>query len=98
MPTENDKPKATPVAAPAAPDTRDARIKSLEDEVTKLQNKLDAANKKLKEKAPAAPTGNYCVLNGKTYEVERTVEAKFATDEARKGYIDLDAELVVLKR
>ena len=86
MPTENDKPSS----AGLAPDPRDAEIAGLKQQVTDLEKKLKAK--------VAGPAGSYCVLDGKTYQVERTVTAKFATDEARKGFIDMDAELVVLKR
>ncbi len=91
MPNENDK----PVTAPAVPDPRDAQVAALEATVKDLQEKLA---KKPKEKAAAAPEGDYVVLKGKTYEIERTVEAKFATDEWRKGYLADDAELIVIKR
>ncbi len=74
-----------------APDTRDAQIADLKKQVEDLE-------KKLKAKTPAPPAKDYCVLGGKTYDVAGTVSAKFATDEARKGNYDLDAELVILKR
>jgi predicted nucleic acid-binding Zn-ribbon protein len=113
MPTENDKTNAPAVTeAEKALDAKLAETKAaakdeakeLRAENAQLKKDLEIANKriaaiekKLKE-AGAAPSGDYVVLRGKTHLIERTVEARFATDEARKGYIDLDAELIVLKR
>lgn len=93
MSNENTKPATVAAPVVAAP-VADPRIAQLQAQVDKLQAELDAnlAN------ATSAPTGDYVVLKGKTYAVERTVEAKFASDEWRKGYIDTDEELVVLKR
>jgi hypothetical protein len=93
MPTEND-PKAAPAAPTApAPDRRDQEIASLKKQVEELEKKLKA-----KPPAASAPSGDYCVLGGKTYQVDRLVPARFATDEGRKGHLELDSDLVVLKR
>ncbi len=88
MPTENEKPTAPP-AAPV-PDPRDAEITALKKQVEDLEKKLKTRN--------TVPAGDYCVLGGKTYQVAGTVSARFATDEGRKGHIDLDSDLVILKR
>jgi hypothetical protein len=75
------------------PDDRDAKIVDLQKQVETLTADLADANAKLKKKAAAAVADNCAVLDGKTYQIEKTVMARFATDEARKGHIDLDSEL-----
>ncbi len=102
MPTENEKPSAAPAAT--VPDTRDAEIAKLKLQLEQtgkendaLAQDLEAARKKLKERN-TVPAGDYCVLKGKTYQIAGTVPCKFATDEGRKGHIDLEADLVILKR
>jgi len=95
MPNENDKTPVVPAApaTPAAPDTRDAQIADLEKQVAELKNKL----KGKPSTQTVAPAGDYCVLSGKTYEVAGTVSCRYATDEGRKGHIDIDSELVIVK-
>lgn len=68
--------------------------------IEKLEKKVADLQEKLKAKAPVAslPSGDYCVLGGKTYYIAGTVPARFATDEGRKGHIGLDDDLVILKR
>lgn len=106
MPTENDKPAAA-AATTATVDTITPELKELRAENAQLKKDLEAANKrvdaiekKLKEKGPAAPAGDHCVLGGKTFQVDRVISAKFAGDEGRKGNLPqgIDTELVVLKR
>lgn len=102
MPTENEKPAAPPAAVP---DPRDAEITKLKQQLSDVEKEnaalaqdLDSARKELKKKGPAAPTGDYVVLRGKTYGIRRTVECKYAADEARRGHdVELESELVVLK-
>jgi hypothetical protein len=69
-------------------------IASLRQEVDSLKAQLES----LTTEKSLRPTGDYCVLGGKTYRVAGTVSAKFATDEARKGNFDLDTDLAILKR
>lgn len=103
MPTDTDN--------TSVPDPRDALIEklkqdnaNLEQENDGLAESLNAAREELKAakaKQPqrdTVPAGDYCVLGGKTYQVAGTVPCKFATDEGRKGNIDFDSDLVVLKR
>lgn len=92
MPNENDK---TPPVQPAAvaPDTSDAQIADLKKQVADLEKKLLSSSSKAK-----VPSGDYCFLGGVAYPVAGTVTCRFATDEGRKGHIDLDEELIVVKR
>lgn len=103
MPTETDKPNTTPPAAVADP--RDAEIAGLRQELSNLSKEnaalaqdLEDARKKLKQRntVPAAPSGDYCVLNGKTYQVLGTVTTRFASDHGRKNNSE-DEELVIIK-
>lgn len=102
MPNETVKPAAV------TPDPRDVRIAELEKEVEALSNDLkkvdeahtqavDNLEKKLKS-AKSAPQGDCVFLGGKTFAIERTVLASQASDDARKGFLDADAELIVVKR
>lgn len=111
MPTENDT-KTTPTGDESTKDldkkladlasekkasTKD-ELKDLRDQISALKRENAELKKhQLKSSASDVPDTDYVVLRGKRYGIERTVEAKFATDEARKGYIDMHAELVVLK-
>jgi len=100
MPTEN-------TTTVTAPDSRDAEIKKLKQDLenlgkenTALAQDLAEAKKQLKAKpaaAAAAPAGDYCVLGGKTYRVAGTIATRFASDHGRKNNTE-DEELVILKR
>jgi hypothetical protein len=68
----------------------EAQIKNLEAKIAGLEEKLLSF--------PVVPDGDYCVLGGQTYTVAGTVCCRFATDEGRKGHIELDSDLVILKR
>lgn len=105
MPTDT-KTTAEPTAP--TPDPRDALIAQLQQQVADALADVENADATIEEleaqlkeakmtKAVALPATDYAVIGGKTYHVERTVEAKFATDEARKGYIEMGATLAVLK-
>lgn len=108
MPTENDKTN-TPTAEKALEEKLAAKVaetkaaskdelKGLRAENADLKRRIAELEKAGEAEAEAGEADNYVVLRGKRYDIERTVEARFASDEARKGYIDLEAELVVLKR
>lgn len=95
MPTENKK--------DAPVDDRDAKIADLTQQVESLTNAnatltQELADAKAKKRGAPVPSGNYAVVDGKTIEIEKVVEAKYASDEARKGFIDMDAQLLVPKR
>jgi hypothetical protein len=92
MPNENDTKPAAPAAPAPVADPRDAQLADLVKQVAHLKERL-------KEKPRnTVPAGDYCVLGGKTYEVLGTVATRHATDEGRKGNIDLEGELVIVKR
>lgn len=98
MPNETDTKTGTAAstttpAPAAAPDTRDAKIADLKKQV----DALTVENASLKAR-PKAPAGDHCVLGGKTYDVAGLVAVRDATDEGRKGNIDLEGSLVILKR
>ena len=78
-------------------DEIDGQNESLTKQVAELQEKLAKATK-TKGAAPT-PTGDYAVIKGKTYVVDGTVSARFATDEGRKGHLPdgLETELAILK-
>lgn len=94
MQMTNEKKIDTVAVQPDNKAVEKTEIALLRQEIDSLRTKLDSLTA---EKA-LRPTGDYCVLGGKTFKVVGTVGAKFATDEARKGNLDLDAELVILKR
>ncbi len=94
MPNENDTKTATPTAS--AVDPRDLQLADLERKIDALKAENTAL--KAKPRAAAAPAGDYCVLSGKTYTVSGLVSVREATDQGRKGYIDLESDLVILKR
>lgn len=105
MPTENDTPNE-----PSAEDLlqlRDDEIRRCHEEISSLTKENDALAQDLdslrdelkKAKAApraAAPSGDYCVLKGKTYEVLGTVTTRFASEEGRKNNTE-DQELVIIK-
>ncbi len=50
------------------------------------------------QRPSSAPSGDVVVLDGKTWEIRRTVMAKHASDEVKKGHIEEDCTLVVIDR
>ncbi len=85
-------------------DPRDAKIQELEaalKELTKAGLQLTAeladARRKLKA-AKSAPLGDTVTLGRDVYAVKRTVMAKDALDEVKKGHIEGDCTLVVIDR
>lgn len=92
MPTDN-KETAPAVAQNAIPDARDKRITELEGQVAKLTEQLAASSKKAK-----LPTGVAILEDGKQLKIIRTVQAKFALDEVKKGFLEEDLDLIVTER
>jgi predicted nucleic acid-binding Zn-ribbon protein len=102
MPTENDKTKASADVKVSETRTRD-EAKELKIENAKLRSDLEMANERivaLEQKLKEIPSGmDYAFLNGRIYQIAGVVEARFATDEARKGHLPngLETELIILK-
>lgn len=75
-----------------------ARIKELEKELQAANKKVTELEKKAKDtKAPAAQDG-VVHLDGKSWKIHRTVRAKNALEEVKRGYIPEDASLIVTDR
>lgn len=90
----NEPEKKTDVTTAAAPvDKKGSELAALRQEVESLKSQLESLNA---EKA-LSPTGDYAVVGGKTLRVIGTVKPKFATDEARKGNIDFEDDLLIVK-
>lgn len=75
----------------------DTNRSNLEAEVSTLKQKVAELEKKAKH-TKAAPTGDVVFLDGKSWPVKRTVEAKFALDEVKKGNIEEHLTLVVIDK
>lgn len=97
-----------PTEITPTPDPRDEQIKQLQQDkdalmqdVINLEKENDALTQDLEDakkaaKKGATPSGDYCVLKGKTYQVLGTVTTRFASEEGRKNNTE-DQELVVIK-
>lgn len=72
-----------------------SEIQMLMKKLKEAETRATDAEKRLKL-AKSAPTGDVVVLGGKTWAVKGTVQAKFALDEVKKGFILEDATLVIL--
>lgn len=110
MPTDNKKAadkSAVTSNAETTVQAIDPRIAELEAEVRDLRQQLESSradvkmlrDKKQKEVQVQAPVPMTAVLaDGRTVKVLRTVIAKFALDEVKKGFIEEDLELLVTER
>lgn len=74
-----------------------ARLVEIEKDVAFKNGRIENLERKLKA-AKSAPTGDVVFLDGKSWAVKGTVQAKFATDEVKKGHIQEDVTLVVIDR
>lgn len=99
----------TPPTTETVIDPRDARIAELEQQLTDTKNDLAgfekmlaSEQKKLKKLEASAkvdlPENVVILPGGKQLKIVKTVIAKFALDEVKKGFIEEDLELIVPER
>ena len=76
------------------------KFDALTKDLKKTQKALADATKALGEKGKQAMSAAdmTAMINGKTVKIVRTVMAKFALDEVKKGFLDEDLELLVPER
>jgi hypothetical protein len=110
--TQNESIQPTAVETVTEPSELETVKEALAEALNEIQGVKDLlaaserANKKLakqladlqKEPSSAQLEDMTACVNGKLVKIERTVEAKFATDEVKKGFLDEDLQLLVPKR